>query len=73
MMNGDSRSLWVFGVIGLWSLVSMFTINHRDGRWTRPEPPVSWTPEVIIVVAGTAVALLVAYFHQFLAGVKLFT
>ena len=72
MMNGDSRSLWVFGVIGLWSLVSMFTINHRDGTWIRPEPPASWTPDVIIVVAGTAVAVFAAYFHEFLAGVKLF-
>jgi uncharacterized membrane protein len=73
MVNGDSRSLWVFGVIGLWSLVSMFTINHRDGRWTRPESPASWTLDVIILAAGTAVTVLAAYFHEYLAGVKLFT
>lgn len=72
MMNGDSRSLWVFGVIGLWSLVSMFTINHRDGAWIRPEPCASWTVEFIIVVAGTAVAALAVYFHEYLAGIRLF-
>ena len=72
MLNGDSRSLLVFGVIGLWSLVSMFTISHRDGAWTRPDAPAGWTTEVIIIVVGTAVAALAAYFHEYLAGVRLF-
>lgn len=71
MLNGDNRSLWVFGVIGAWSLVSMLTINRRDGAWNRPAPPASWTPEVIIVVAGIAVAALAAYFHEYLAGVPI--
>ncbi len=71
LMNGDSRSLLVFAVIGLWTLVSMLTINHRDGAWIRPDPPAGWTPEMIIVAAGIAVAALVVYFHEYLAGVPL--
>ena len=71
LMNGDSRSLLVFLVIGLWALVSMLTINHRDGAWIRPDPPAGWTPEIIIVAAGIAVAALAVYFHEYLAGVPL--
>ena len=51
--------------------MSMLTINRRDGTWTRPEQPAGWTPEVIIVTAGIAVAALVVYFHEYLAGVPL--
>ena len=71
LMNGDSRSLLVFAVIGLWSLVSMLTINHRDGAWSRPDPPSGWITEMIMVVAGMVVAGLGFYFHQYLAGVPL--
>ena len=71
LMNGDSRSLLVFAVIGLWAPVSMLTINHRDGIWTRPDPPAGWTPEIIIVAAGIAVAALAVYFHEYLAGIPL--
>ena len=71
LMNGDSRSLLLFVVIGLWALVSMFTINHRDGPWVRPVSPAGWIPEVIIVTAGIVVAVLISYFHEYLAGVPL--
>jgi uncharacterized membrane protein len=71
LMNGDSRSLLVFSVIGLWALVSMLTINHRDGAWVRPDPPAGWVPEVFIVGAGIVVAVLAVYFHEYLAGVPL--
>jgi uncharacterized membrane protein len=71
LMNGDSRSLLLFSTIGLWALVSMLTINHRDGVWVRPEPPAGWLTEVFIVGAGTAVAVLAVYFHEYLAGVPL--
>jgi protocatechuate 3,4-dioxygenase beta subunit len=47
--------------------MSMLTINRRDGAWTRPEQPAGWTPEVIIVTAGIAVAALVVYFHEYRA------
>lgn len=71
LTNGDSRSLLVFAVIGVWSLVSMVTISHRDGAWNRPEAPAGWASELIILVAGIAVAALVVYFHEYLAGVPL--
>ena len=71
LMNGDSRSLLVFAVIGLWAVVAMLTINRRDGAWIRPDPPAGWVPEILILAAGIALAALTGYFHQYLAGVPL--
>jgi len=36
LSNGDSRSLVLFGGIGVWTIVEMFVINARDGRWRKP-------------------------------------
>jgi uncharacterized membrane protein len=38
MVNGDLASLILFGGLAAWSVVSMLTINRRDGAWVRPEP-----------------------------------
>lgn len=34
--NGDSRSLILFGGLGVWALVEMPLINRREGPWQRP-------------------------------------
>jgi uncharacterized membrane protein len=71
LVNGDSRSLTVFGALAAWSLVSMFTINRRDGAWVKPRPTKGWWLEGVIVVLGLVVSVLLVRFHQYLAGVAL--
>ena len=71
LCNGDSRSLLLFGAIGAWTLVSIWSINRRDGAWDKPASPDGWKAEILIVFIGLAVSALAIYFHQYLAGVAL--
>ena len=73
LMNGDSRSVLLFSVIGAWSLVSMFTINRRDGKWIKPGKPDGWGQDVVLIIVGLTVSALAFYFHEFLAGIPLTT
>lgn len=69
LANGDSRSLVLFGGMGLWSLVAMTTINRRDGKWEKPEPsPVSDDVKPLVIAAIAYTALLFA--HPYLSGVS---
>ncbi len=71
LMNGDSRSLLVFSVIGLWCTVSMFTISRRDGEWRKPAKAASWGQELIMLTVGLIVAATAMYFHQYLSGIAI--
>lgn len=71
LMNGDSRSLLVFATLGAWSLVSMVTINRRDGIWIKPGKPDGWGQDVMVLAGGLILSALAFYFHEYLAGVAL--
>lgn len=67
--NGESRSLVLFGGMGLWALVAMATINRRDGAWQRPEPtPLSGDLKPVVGAAVVYAVLLFA--HPYLTGVS---
>jgi uncharacterized membrane protein len=71
LTNGDSRSLVLFSALGLWSVVSMVTINRRDGDWQKPK---TFTPiymEAIPVIIGVCLAFLTIWLHVYLSGVSL--
>jgi len=70
-MNGDSRSLTVFGALAAWSIVSMLTINRREGTWVKPAPGMGWGMELVMIVVGLVVAMLIVRFHQYLSGMAL--
>lgn len=68
LLNGDSRSLLLFGGMTLWAVVEMFAINRREGLWIKGEAP-PWSSEVVnLLIAAVAVALVI-YLHPWLAGV----
>ncbi len=71
LMNGDSRSLLVFSVIGLWCVVSMFTISRRDGEWRKPAQAAGWGQELVILTIGLIVAATAMYLHQYLSGIAI--
>jgi uncharacterized membrane protein len=68
LLNGDSRSILLFGGMTLWAIVEIIAINRREGVWIKGEAP-SWGAEVISL-AATAIAVgVIVYLHPWLAGV----
>lgn len=69
LANGDSRSILLFGVLGLWALIEMQLINSREGAWTRPDP----TPlvgEIRPIVTGLVIFAVFLFAHLYLFGVS---
>ena len=67
LLNGDSRSLVLFGGMALWALLEMFAINRRDGARAKPQiPPLS--ADVINLVITAVVLAVVVYVHPWLSG-----
>lgn len=68
LVNGDTRSVLLFGGLGAWAILEILFCNRRDGDWQKPEPaPRKW--DVITVTIGAAVFLLILFLHQILFGV----
>jgi uncharacterized membrane protein len=69
LANGDSRSLALFGGIGLWAVVEMGLLNRRDGAWQRPEPlPLAAELKPLI---GAALAFAILFLvHPYITGVS---
>ncbi|MDZ7587889.1 MAG: NnrU family protein [Parasphingorhabdus sp.] len=69
--NGDTRSLILFGGMGLWALVSIFTISAKEGHWVKPAEVASIGRELLgILIALVLYGILFAS-HQWFAGVAL--
>jgi uncharacterized membrane protein len=71
LLNGDSRSVLVFGAVAVWTLISMVMINRRDVTWVKPEIAGGWHREIIIMVIGLVISALAVRFHQYLSGIPL--
>ncbi len=69
-MNGDSRSVVLFGGFALWAILEIIFINKRDREWVKPEAP-TWSREVIGVVISLAVVVLFVVIHPWIAGVAI--
>ncbi len=68
LVNGDSRSVALFGGLTLWAVLEILLINKRDGAWQKPGPAAIKYDLVPLVVGAVAFAALV-YFHAALFGV----
>ena len=69
LANGDSRSLVLFGGIGLWAVVEMGLLSRRAGTWQRPEPlPLAVEFKPLIVAAVVFAVLLLV--HPYITGVS---
>lgn len=68
LLNGDSRSLVLFGGLALWSLGEMLAINRRDGVWIKDTAP-RWTTELLNMAIAAVVLVVVVLLHPWLAGV----
>ena len=68
LTNGDSRSVALFGVMTVWSILTMVLCSRRDGTWVKPGP-VAISSDIITVVGGAVGFGVLLYAHQFLFGV----
>ena len=69
LSNGDSRSLVLFGGLGIWALIEMMLINKREGPWKRPYGP-ALSVEIRGIVISAVVFFLLVYLHPYFAGVS---
>lgn len=70
LVNGDLRSIVLFGGLGLWALVQMALINRATGpRGAYHAPPIK--SEIIALIATLVVFAIVAAIHTWL-GYSLF-
>ncbi len=68
LLNGDSRSLVLFGGLAIWAVIEIFAINRRDRDWEKPAPP-PWSIELVTVLVTAVVIAVVVYIHPWIAGV----
>lgn len=68
LANGDSRSLTLFGGLGIWAIVQIAATNRRDGPWIRPEP-VPRKMDLVPVVIGVVAYSVLLWAHPWLFGV----
>lgn len=65
LVNGDRRSLLLFGSMGMWAVAQMLLINAKEGPWTRPEPgPIR--SDVRLIVISLVVFGVIAAIHTWL-------
>jgi uncharacterized membrane protein len=68
LLNGDSRSIVLFGGMTLWAIVEIIAISKRDGVWIKAAAP-SWGAELAtLVIAGITIAVTIII-HPWLSGV----
>jgi len=70
LLNGDSRSVIVFGSLGIWALLEMFFINKRDGGWTKTIPP-SLAQELKSLLLSIFLFAVAMIAHYYVSGIAL--
>ncbi len=68
LVNGDSRSVALFGGLALWAILEIVMINRRDGAWEKPGPA-ALRHDLVPLLAGAVVFAAVMHFHASLFGV----
>lgn len=68
LLNGDSRSLVLFGGLIAWSVIEIVSISRREGVWIKDAVP-GWGSEgVTLLITAVSVGVLI-YLHPWLSGV----
>ena len=69
LSNGDSRSLLLFGGLGMWALIEMPLISRREGVWARPSGP-SLSVEIRGILISVVIFFVLFFLHPYFAGVS---
>lgn len=67
MLNGDNRSIVLFGAMTIWAIGEVIAINRREGAWVKGDTP-SWGTEAVSVVITLIVVAVVAWAHPWFTG-----
>lgn len=70
ILNGDSRSLVLFGGLGIWAILEIIFINRREGAWVKPPVP-GWAQEFKGLAISIVVIVVVVMLHPYIAGVPI--
>ena len=68
LVSGDSRSVVLFGGLGIWAVAEIVLCNKRDGAWKKPDVAPLSADIVVAVIAGVAFGIFF-YLHRALFGV----
>ncbi len=69
LINGDLRSVILFGGFGVWALIEQFVINGRDGAWVKPQPePIR--NEIISIAISVVVFVVIVFLHPYFTGMS---
>lgn len=68
LVTGDSRSVVLFGGLGIWAVFEIVLCNKRDGEWKKPDVMPFSADMMVAVIAGAAFAALF-FLHKALFGV----
>ncbi len=68
--NGDTRSVVLFGTLGIWAVLEMLFISRREGAWTKIAVP-GWSGESKGFLISIAVYVVLVFAHPYLSGVAL--
>lgn len=71
LANGDSRSVVLFGGLGLWAFISLFTVSRNEGVWVKPAETASVGREVLSIVIALVLYVILFGAHRFYTGVPL--
>lgn len=70
LLNGDSRSVLLFGWMGVWALLEIIVINRREGEWIKLDPP-AVSREIRGLLISLVVFVVVVLIHPYIAGVSI--
>ena len=70
VLNGDSRSVLLFGGMGLWAILEIILINRREGEWVK-QPVPGWAREIRGLAISLVVFVVVVMLHPYIAGVSI--
>lgn len=68
LLNGDNRSVVLFGGLTVWAVVEIFAINRREGVWIKEEAP-PWGSELVSLLIAAVTIGVIVYIHPWLSGV----
>ncbi len=71
LANGDSRSLVLFGGLGLWALISIFTISRNEGTWEKPREVAGIGREIMLFILSVLIYGALFWGHRWFTGVPL--
>jgi uncharacterized membrane protein len=70
LVNGDSRSVLLFGGMGIWAVLEIVFINRRDGEWVKKPAP-GWGQEFKGLIISFVIFVVVVMIHPYMTGVAI--